>query len=30
VRGTSRDGSPRDLQLLAKVLGPDSWAPGAT
>ncbi|MGI5238632.1 hypothetical protein [Dactylosporangium sp. CA-139066] len=28
VRGTLRDGSARDVQLLARVLGPDSWAPG--
>ncbi|MEU7868420.1 hypothetical protein [Dactylosporangium sp. NPDC049140] len=28
VWGTIRDGSPRDPQLLARVLGPDSWAPG--
>ncbi|MFD0580891.1 hypothetical protein [Dactylosporangium darangshiense] len=28
VRGTLRDGSPRDLQLLTRVLGPDSWTPG--
>ncbi|MGI5243214.1 hypothetical protein [Dactylosporangium sp. CA-139066] len=27
VAGTVRDGTPRDGQLLARVLGPDSWAP---
>jgi 3D (Asp-Asp-Asp) domain-containing protein len=28
MRGTLRDGGTRDLQLLARVLGPDSWTPG--
>lgn len=28
VRGTLRDGGARDPQLLARVLGPDSWTPG--
>jgi hypothetical protein len=27
VRGATRDGSPRDPQVLARVLGPDSWIP---
>ncbi|MFY1595994.1 hypothetical protein [Micromonospora sp. WMMD737] len=27
-RGTRRDGGPRDMQPLADVLGPRSWAPG--
>ncbi|GIH18965.1 hypothetical protein Raf01_71370 [Rugosimonospora africana] len=27
VRGATRDGSPRDTQVLARVLGPDSWIP---
>ncbi|MEV0132629.1 hypothetical protein AB0H83_29735 [Dactylosporangium sp. NPDC050688] len=27
VAGTVRDGTPRDGQLLARVLGPDSWGP---
>ncbi|MFC4045446.1 hypothetical protein ACFO1B_44120 [Dactylosporangium siamense] len=30
VRGTVRDSSPRDPQVLGRVLGPDSWAPGTT
>ncbi|MEV6924010.1 hypothetical protein AB0M46_05780 [Dactylosporangium sp. NPDC051485] len=30
VRGTVRDNGPRDPQLLGRVLGPDSWAPGTT
>jgi hypothetical protein len=28
VRGCTRDGSVRDTQALARVLGPDSWVPG--
>lgn len=27
VAGTVRDGSPRDGQVFARVLGPDSWGP---
>jgi hypothetical protein len=30
VRGAVRDYGPRDQQLLTRVLGPDSWAPGTT
>ncbi|MFG2042242.1 hypothetical protein [Dactylosporangium sp. NPDC048998] len=30
VRGAAPDGSARDPQLLTRVLGPDSWAPGTT
>ncbi len=27
LRGLTRDGGPRNTQLLAEVLGPDSWVP---